>query len=46
MHPAQLLTIKQQVLRTNMSQARGIASRILRSDDPAKCLQLLGRLND
>jgi len=46
MHPAQLLTIKQQVLRTNMSRARGIASRILRSDDPAKCLQLLGRLND
>jgi phosphotransferase system enzyme I (PtsI) len=45
MHPAQLLTIKQQVLRTNMAESRGIASRILRSDDPAKCLQLLERLN-
>lgn len=46
MHPAQLLAVKQQVLRTDASEARGIASRILRSDDPARCLQLLGRLND
>jgi len=46
MYPAQLLAIKQQVLSTHMAEAHGIASRVLRSDDPAKCLQLLERLND
>src|SRR3990170_3570359 len=46
MHPAQLLTIKQQVLRTNMSQARSAASRILRSGDPLRCQELLERLNE
>lgn len=46
MHPAQLLAIKQQVLRTNMGEARTIATRILRSDDPVKCRQLLERLNN
>lgn len=46
MHPAQLLAVKQQVLRTSVAEVRGVASRILRSDDPARCLQLLGRLND
>jgi phosphotransferase system enzyme I (PtsI) len=45
MHPAQLLAIKQQVLRTDIAAAQGIANRILRSDDPVKCLELLGRLN-
>jgi len=45
MHPAQLPTIKQQVLRTNTGEAHGIARRILRSGDPVRCQQLLGRLN-
>ena len=45
MHPAQLLAIKQQVLRTNTGGAHAIATRILRSDDPVKCRQLLERLN-
>jgi len=45
MHPAQLLAIKQQVLRTNMAEAHGIAGRILRSNDPVRCRQLLERLN-
>jgi phosphoenolpyruvate-protein phosphotransferase (PTS system enzyme I) len=46
MHPAQLLAIKQQVLRTNMGEAQAVAARVLRSDDPARCRQLLDRLND
>jgi len=45
MHPAQLLEIKQQVLRTNSAEARGVANRILRNDDPAKCRLLVERLN-
>ena len=45
MHPAQLLAIKQQVLRTSIEEARAIAGRILRTDDPAKCRKLLERLN-
>ena len=45
MHPAQLLEIKQQVLRANAAEARGYARRILRNDDPDRCRQLLARLN-
>ncbi len=46
MHPAQLLAIKQQVLGANMAEARRIANRILRGDDPARCRQLLEQLNN
>jgi phosphotransferase system enzyme I (PtsI) len=46
MHPAQLLAIKQQVLRTNMADAHAIAGRLLRSDDPARCRALLEQLNE
>jgi phosphotransferase system enzyme I (PtsI) len=45
MHPAQLPAVKQQVLRTNTGEAHRITSRILRSGDPARCRQLLERLN-
>ncbi len=45
MHPALLLTVKQQVLRATLSEAEALASRILRADDPEKTRQLLGRLN-
>jgi DNA-binding IscR family transcriptional regulator len=45
MHPALLLPIKQQVLRATLSDAEALASRILRTDDPEKSRQLLGRLN-
>jgi phosphotransferase system enzyme I (PtsI) len=45
MHPALLLPIKQQVLRATLSEAEALASRILRTDDPEKSRQLLGRLN-
>ncbi len=45
MHPALLLPIKQQVLRATLPEAEALASRILRTDDPEKSRQLLGRLN-
>jgi phosphotransferase system enzyme I (PtsI) len=45
MHPAQLLAVKQQVLRSNLPEAEGLASRILRAEDPEKTRQLLGKLN-
>jgi phosphoenolpyruvate-protein phosphotransferase (PTS system enzyme I) len=43
MHPAQLLAIKQQVLRTRVDAAR--AARIGRVNDPEKARQLLSHLN-
>ncbi len=45
MHPAQLLAIKQQVLRTSVAASQTIARRILRADDPEKRRQLLMQLN-
>ncbi|MCC6610847.1 MAG: phosphoenolpyruvate--protein phosphotransferase [Burkholderiales bacterium] len=45
MHPAQLLAVKQQVLRSDLPEAEALASRILRAEDPEKIRQLLGRLN-
>jgi hypothetical protein len=33
------------VLRATLSEAEALASRILRTDDPEKSRQLLGRLN-
>ena len=45
MHPAQLLAVKQQVLRASIGEASAVSSRILRSDDPAKCRRLLDELN-
>ena len=45
MHPAQLLSIKQQVLRTDLSEATQIAGKMLKSDDPERLLSLLERIN-
>ncbi|MDO8534981.1 MAG: phosphoenolpyruvate--protein phosphotransferase [Xanthobacteraceae bacterium] len=45
MHPAQVLAVKEQVLRTSIAQVEPVARRILRTDDPEKCLALLERLN-
>lgn len=45
MHPAQLLTIKQQVLRTRIDEVQPLAGRIGRAHDPAKARALLARLN-
>jgi len=45
MHPAQLLAVKQQVLRSSLPEAEAFAGRILRAEDPDKTRQLLGKLN-
>ena len=45
MHPAQLLSIKQQVLRTDLSEVTQIAGKMLKSDDPERLLALLERMN-
>jgi phosphotransferase system enzyme I (PtsI) len=46
MHPAQLLTIKQQVLRTELAAAELGANRILRASDPERVRSLVAKLND
>jgi len=45
MHPAQLLAIKERVLRTNLAQAQPLAQRVLRQPDPARARVLLAKLN-
>jgi len=45
MHPAQLLAIKQQVLRTRFKEVQDLAARISRSHDPEKARRLLATLN-
>jgi phosphotransferase system enzyme I (PtsI) len=45
MHPAHLLTVKQQVLRTDLQEAAALASRMLKTDDPDKRQGLFARLN-
>ena len=45
MHPAQLLAIKERVLRASVSEAHALVQRVLRSSDPAKTRELLARLN-
>ena len=43
MHPAQLLAVKQEVLRTSLADAEALAARVLRCDDPEKSRHLLAR---
>ena len=45
MHPSQLLTIKERILRTNLTEVRPLAQRVLRSTDPGRTRDLLARLN-
>ena len=45
MHPAQLLTVKQQVLKSNVPDLQPVAAKLLRADDPEKARALLERLN-
>jgi phosphotransferase system enzyme I (PtsI) len=45
MHPAHLLAIKQRVLSSDMASSRQIAERMRRTDEPAKLVTLLERLN-
>jgi phosphotransferase system enzyme I (PtsI) len=45
MHPAHLLGVKQRVLTSDIPEIRGIVERMRRTDDPAKLLALLDKLN-
>ncbi len=45
MHPAQLLSVKQQVLKSDLSQVNTLANRMLKTDDPERLQQLLERMN-
>jgi phosphotransferase system enzyme I (PtsI) len=45
MHPANLLAIKQQVLKSDLGDLLRLANRILRADDPEKAKRLLEKLN-
>ena len=45
MHPARLLEVKQQVLRSKLRDIAPLAARMLRADDPDKVRALLARLN-
>jgi phosphotransferase system enzyme I (PtsI) len=45
MHPAQLLAIKERVVRASIGDAHALVQRVLRSTDPEKTRELLGKLN-
>jgi phosphotransferase system enzyme I (PtsI) len=45
MHPAQLLAIKERVLRTDLAGAQPLAQKVLRSADAAKTRELFAKLN-
>jgi phosphoenolpyruvate-protein phosphotransferase (PTS system enzyme I) len=45
MHPAQLLAIKERVVRASIGDAHALVQRVLRSTDPAKTRELIGKLN-
>lgn len=45
MHPAQLLTVKREVLRSNLSDIIPLTQKMLKADDPAKIQALLAKLN-
>jgi phosphotransferase system enzyme I (PtsI) len=45
MHPAQLLTVKREVLRTNLPDVIPLAQKILKADDPERTHVLLAKLN-
>jgi phosphoenolpyruvate-protein phosphotransferase (PTS system enzyme I) len=45
MHPAHLLSVKQQVLKSDLSQIMVLTQKMLKSDDPSRLEQLLARMN-
>src|SRR5436190_7568060 len=45
MHPAQLLASKERVVRASIGDAHALVQRVLRSTDPTKTRELLGKLN-
>ncbi|MBI3775193.1 MAG: phosphoenolpyruvate--protein phosphotransferase, partial [Gammaproteobacteria bacterium] len=46
MHPANLLTVKQRVLMSNLPDNEAMVQKILQADDPDKLRSLLAKLND
>ncbi|MEK6663132.1 MAG: phosphoenolpyruvate--protein phosphotransferase [Pseudomonadota bacterium] len=45
MHPAHLLAVKQQVLKTNLPELHTLVSKILKAEEPDKVRSLLAKLN-
>jgi len=45
MHPAHLLTVKQQILKSDLAEVTQLASRMLKTDEPDKVSALLDRMN-
>jgi len=45
MHPAHLLTVKQQVLRSDLQEVTHLAGRMLKTEEPEKLQGLLERMN-
>jgi phosphotransferase system enzyme I (PtsI) len=45
MHPAYLLSVKQQVLKSDLQKVIVFTQKMLRSDDPEKLELLLARMN-
>jgi phosphotransferase system enzyme I (PtsI) len=45
MHPAHLLHVKQQVLKSDLAHAKTLAQKLLRGDDPEKMQGILDKLN-
>ncbi len=45
MHPAHLLTIKQRVLKSDVAATTPLVARMRRTDDPAKLIALLDKIN-
>jgi phosphotransferase system enzyme I (PtsI) len=45
MHPANLLTVKQRVLMSNLPDIEPQAAKMLKADDPDKILASLAKLN-
>jgi phosphotransferase system enzyme I (PtsI) len=45
MHPGHLLTVKQQVLRTDLDEVTAVANKMLRTEDPDRLQSLIDRMN-
>lgn len=45
MHPANLLTVKQRVLMSNLADAESISAKVLKADSPERLFMLLDKLN-
>ncbi|MDP2154638.1 MAG: putative PEP-binding protein, partial [Sulfuricella sp.] len=45
MHPAHVLTVKQQILKSDLPHITAVAQKMLKAHEPEKLHQLLARLN-